>query len=51
MKFAKSNNEKQIHIVPVISIRQLTDEEWNRIAYRNMLERQVRANATAQAVH
>lgn len=25
--------------VPIIKIRQLTDDEWNRLAYRNMLER------------
>lgn len=30
--------------IPILSIRQLTDEEWNRIAYRNLLERQVIAS-------
>lgn len=26
--------------VPVMRIRMMTDEEWNRLAYRNRLERQ-----------
>ena len=30
--------------VPILNIRQLTDEEWNRLAYRNMMERQAKAN-------
>lgn len=30
--------------VPIINIRQLTDDEWNRLAYRNMLERQAKEN-------
>lgn len=30
--------------VSILKIRQLTDEEWNRLAYRNMLERQAKKN-------
>lgn len=30
--------------VPILNIRQLTDEGRNRLAYRNMLERQAKAN-------
>ena len=30
--------------IPIINIRQLTDNEWNRLAYRNMLERKAKAN-------
>ena len=51
MKFAKSNTEKTIHKVPVIKIRMMSDEEWNRLAYRNALERWARKNVTTQAVH
>lgn len=51
MKFAKSNTEKQIHNVPVIKIRMMSDEEWNRIAYRNALERRAIKNGTTQTVH
>lgn len=31
-------------LVPIINIRMMTDDEWNRLAYRNRLERQVVAN-------
>lgn len=30
--------------VPIINIHMMTDDEWNRLAYRNWLERQVTAN-------
>lgn len=30
--------------VPVLDIKMMTDEEWNRLAYRNMLERRAKAN-------
>ena len=30
--------------IPVMRIRMMTDEEWNRLAYRNRLERQGIAN-------
>lgn len=30
--------------VPILNIRQLTDEEWNRLAYRNALERRAVSN-------
>ena len=30
--------------VPILNICQLTDEGRNRLAYRNMLERQAKAN-------
>lgn len=33
MKFAKSNTEPKIHKVPVVKIRMMSDEEWNRLAY------------------
>lgn len=31
--------------VPVMRIRMMTDEEWNRLAYRNRQERRVKADA------
>ena len=30
--------------VPILNIRMITDEEWNRLAYRNMFERQMMAS-------
>lgn len=30
--------------VPILKIRMMTDEEWNRLAYRNMLERWAKTN-------
>ena len=30
--------------VPILNIRMMTDDEWNRLAYRNMLERQAKEN-------
>lgn len=36
----KENNPKSdIRKIPVLHIRMMTDEEWNRLAYRNYLER------------
>ena len=32
----KKNNTIKI---PILSIRIMTDEEWNRLAYKNMLKR------------
>lgn len=31
------------NMVPVYNIRQMTDEEWNRRAYRNRMEREVKS--------
>ena len=47
----KSNNEKlnielpKIKKIPVLKIRMMSDDEWNRLAYRNRLERRVSVNA------
>lgn len=30
--------------VPILNIRQITDEEWNQLAYRNSLERRAVSN-------
>lgn len=30
--------------IPILNIRMMTDEEWNKLAYRNLLERQVSAS-------
>lgn len=44
----KENKEKTLSgktiNVPILNIRMMTDEEWNRMAYRNMLERQAKEN-------
>ena len=37
--------------VPILKIRMMTDDEWNRIAYRQYLERQASGDAKAQNVH
>ena len=34
----KKNNAVKI---PILSIRIMTDEEWNRLAYKNYLQRKV----------
>ena len=31
--------------IPVLKIRMISDDEWNRLAYRNRLERRVTADA------
>ena len=31
--------------IPVLKIRMMTDEEWNKLAYRNRQERRVTADA------
>lgn len=30
--------------IPVYNIRMMTDEEWNRLAYKNYLERRAKVN-------
>lgn len=44
----KKNKEKTLSgkttSVPVLNIRMMTDEEWNRLAYRNILERWAKVN-------
>lgn len=30
--------------VPILNIRMMSDEEWNKLAYRNLMERQVIAS-------
>ena len=30
--------------IPVYNIRMMSDDEWNRLAYKNYLERQAKAN-------
>ena len=34
----------RIREIPVLNIRMMTDDEWNRLAYRNYLERRVVVN-------
>ena len=46
MKARKQNItlSKMLKDIPIYNIRMMTDEEWNRIAYRNYLERQAIAS-------
>lgn len=30
----------EVRLVPILNIRMMTDDEWNRLAYKNYLERQ-----------
>lgn len=36
----KSDSETTVK-VPIVNIRMMTDDEWNALAYKNYLERQV----------
>lgn len=44
----KKNKEKTLSgkttSASILNIRMMTDDEWNRLAYRNMLERQAKEN-------
>lgn len=37
-----NGKEEKVVNVPVMNIKVMDDEQWNRLAYRNMLEREVR---------
>ena len=39
------DEKKKIVNIPVLNIRMMSDEEWNRLAYRNWLERTRKAGA------
>ena len=41
---AKKNIEEIRHI-PILNIRMMTDDEWNRLAYKNWLERTAKKQA------
>ena len=39
-EIVKNETKKNSAIkIPILSIRIMTDEEWNRLAYKNMLKR------------
>ena len=42
MEPVKNNAGLKTKCIPIVNIRMMTDEEWNRIAYRNYLERSKR---------
>lgn len=44
MNYNKNKKNTTLSQVPILNIRIMTDEEWNRIAYRNFIERQVSAD-------
>ena len=35
----KTNNDKSVKTVPIRNIKMMTDEEWNKLAYKNWIER------------
>ena len=41
IRLEKITHKSEMHPVPVMALRWMTDEEWNRLAYQNFLERQV----------
>ena len=43
-KVNQDDRTKKMHPVPVMALRWMTDEEWNRLAYQNFLERQAAKN-------
>ena len=47
MQITKDKIRDNIKDVPVLNIKVMTDEEWNRLAYKNYLERQANAHARA----
>ena len=39
-EIVKNKTKKNTTVkIPILSIRIMTDEEWNRLAYKNMLKR------------
>lgn len=39
-EIVKNETKKNTTVkIPILSIRIMTDEEWNRLAYKNMLKR------------
>lgn len=37
--------------IPVYNLKMMTDEEWNRLAYKNHLERQEKSYGRAQNIY
>ena len=37
--------------IPIYNIRMMTDDEWNRLAYKNYLERQEKERVTEKKVY
>lgn len=44
VRLEKITHKSEMHPVPVMALRWMTDEEWNRLAYQNFLERQAVKN-------
>lgn len=45
----KDSSENMVN-VPLYNVRMMTDDEWNRLAYRNYLERAAMGNAQSAAL-
>ena len=39
MEKQTTDNEKKDTRIPILNIRMMSDEEWNKLAYKNWLER------------
>ncbi len=48
---APSPDKITVAKVPLYDVRQMTDDEWNRLAYRNYLERRQKNEAKATHQH
>lgn len=44
MENTSNNGPEDMRKVPLYNVRMMTDDEWNRLAYRNYLERTARNN-------
>ena len=40
----ENTNKKETRDIPIYKIHMMTDDEWNRLAYRNLLERMAGRN-------
>lgn len=49
MKTTKDKNN--MRNIPILNIRIMSDDEWNKLAYRNYLERQVKSNGQTTQIY
>ena len=47
----RTDHKSEMHPVPVMALRWMTDEEWNRLAYQNFLERQAVKDGKEENIH
>lgn len=46
----ENTDKKETRDIPIYKVRMMTDDEWNRLAYRNMLERRAGRNGREEKV-